>query len=283
MNTPNTRRQRRVKGFVSGAAGVALLLAGGTWALWSDQASLGGGVVAAGNLELGGGDAQLFDVSRGGAYNMWNVYQESFSPRADQTETVMHWMAGSRVNEDQLPCFGTGPHWGHIPGDRDPIWRHGHPIDDIKAWNMVPGDRVTIVWPLEVALQGDNLVAELALGLPSLNTTNGLDNIELAVWTDGIKTEIPTDQGGSYSILLQADSQPGGSRDVDPATGLEIPVVTKTSLGAGAAGYNVCVALGARFDPDTQNRDLVLTKLLEIQDSPVTLTQVRTPGIGHFQ
>ncbi len=45
------------------------------------------------------------------------------------------------------------------------LHRHGAPaITDIATWRMVPGDTIAATQALDVALVGDNLSAELALG-----------------------------------------------------------------------------------------------------------------------
>ncbi|WP_410602946.1 TasA family protein, partial [Bacillus sp. SIMBA_008] len=43
---------KKLTGIVAGAAGAALLLSGGTYALWYDSAEAPGGTITAGNLDV---------------------------------------------------------------------------------------------------------------------------------------------------------------------------------------------------------------------------------------
>ncbi|HLS25635.1 MAG TPA: alternate-type signal peptide domain-containing protein [Beutenbergiaceae bacterium] len=55
---------KRTKGLLAGAAGAALLLGGGTFALWSDSEQVDGGSITAGNLDVAlVGDVAWADVS----------------------------------------------------------------------------------------------------------------------------------------------------------------------------------------------------------------------------
>ncbi|MDR1442716.1 MAG: alternate-type signal peptide domain-containing protein [Bifidobacteriaceae bacterium] len=68
--TPQTereRRSRRLKGLVAGAAGIALLLGGSTFAMWSDSATGTAKDVNHGTLDLTGGDVTAFDLRATGS------------------------------------------------------------------------------------------------------------------------------------------------------------------------------------------------------------------------
>lgn len=55
---------KKLTGIVAGAAGAALLLTGGTYALWNDSAEAPGGTITAGNLEVAAvGEAAWTDQS----------------------------------------------------------------------------------------------------------------------------------------------------------------------------------------------------------------------------
>lgn len=61
-NQPNV--SRTTKGVVAGALGIGLLAGGTTFALWSDEATIDGGTITAGTLDLSaGGDRTWHDVS----------------------------------------------------------------------------------------------------------------------------------------------------------------------------------------------------------------------------
>lgn len=55
---------KKITGLVAGAAGAALLLSGGTYALWTDAGTVDGGTITAGNLDVAVlDDAAWHDVS----------------------------------------------------------------------------------------------------------------------------------------------------------------------------------------------------------------------------
>ncbi|GAB3267800.1 alternate-type signal peptide domain-containing protein [Arthrobacter pigmenti] len=65
---------KATKGVVAGALGIGLLAGGTTFALWSDDATIDGGTVTAGTLDLStGGDRVWNDVSGGAAATADNV------------------------------------------------------------------------------------------------------------------------------------------------------------------------------------------------------------------
>ncbi|MDN6748437.1 MAG: alternate-type signal peptide domain-containing protein [Brevibacterium sp.] len=55
--------KKQTLGVIAGAAGAALLLSGGTFALWSDSADVNGGEITAGNLDVAVVDTAWTDTS----------------------------------------------------------------------------------------------------------------------------------------------------------------------------------------------------------------------------
>lgn len=55
--------KKKLTGVVAGAAGAALLFSGATYALWSDNATVDGGTITAGNLDVAAVGGQWQDVS----------------------------------------------------------------------------------------------------------------------------------------------------------------------------------------------------------------------------
>ncbi|MFC8192799.1 alternate-type signal peptide domain-containing protein [Cellulomonas sp. NPDC057328] len=100
--------KNKTKGLIAGAAGIALLTGGSTFALWTASDSVAGGTITNGQLDV----AALGDIS-------W---------------------------EDVSADRGDGPH-----------------DITLTSWQMVPGDTIEGTQDIDVALDGDNLVAELTL------------------------------------------------------------------------------------------------------------------------
>ena len=147
-------RSRRRKGIIAGVAGAALLLSGGTFALWQATTNMSGGTITAGSLTLDGGSAAAwYDVS----------------PDRDFDTPVA-------VVEDK---------------SKAPLVE-GEAIN-IEQFLVSPEDVLAAVFEVEVGLEGDNLVAALNLNLASAaELEEGIDpfadgdlTFESAIYVDG--------------------------------------------------------------------------------------------------
>ncbi|MDR0504779.1 MAG: SipW-dependent-type signal peptide-containing protein [Bifidobacteriaceae bacterium] len=149
----NLLKSRRAKGMVAAACGLALLLTGGTMALWNDSASVGGGTITAGNLELKVGQFKALDVST--------------NHTADSTGYTAGDLRSDEATDDKgLTTCGQPTYPGHwIQPDGD----ESEGPDGKGPWRITPGDSVAVIVPLGIGLQGDNIVADLKLE----NAANG--------------------------------------------------------------------------------------------------------------
>ena len=148
-------RSRRRKGIIAGVAGAALLLTGGTFALWQNTVDVTGGTITAGSLTLEkAADAAVwYDVS----------------PDREFADPVA-------IVEDAIG---------------DPLVE-GEAID-VSQFLVSPEDVLAAVFEVEVGLEGDNLVAALSLNLSDLDEqpadTDPFENEDLtfesAVFVDG--------------------------------------------------------------------------------------------------
>ncbi|MCL1923533.1 MAG: alternate-type signal peptide domain-containing protein [Propionibacteriaceae bacterium] len=168
MNKTTKRRNA----IIAALAGVALLLGGSTFALWSVQANLSGGTITAGNMDITPGETAVYDVS---------------TDRIDLTDTI------SVTVEPGVSVDLTGAPKGEL-------------IADLASWRIVPGDTVAMVFPFELSLVGDNLVA--ALTIPGTDTLLGASTFS-AVAGEGIRVE--------YQVF-EADGTPQAARAAIPAT-----------------------------------------------------------------
>lgn len=112
---------KKTTGIIAGAAGAALLIGGGTFALWSDSASINNNTLTTGNLDI---------VAAACATDAANVVWTDQSP-----------------NRSDL----------------------GHAIT-ASTWRGVPGDVIQGEFCFSGALEGDNLVAQLAPVAPTSPT-----------------------------------------------------------------------------------------------------------------
>jgi len=220
MNQASTKTQastKRRNAVLAGAAGVALLLGGSTYALWSDTAEITGGTIHAGDLALGSVELTQWDVS---------------ADRYSRTgETIANIMIG--VDPSDYPLtFATGQVQYYngtastdgADGDRGPFGvkvsgddeLQGHAID-LDTWMITPGDTAAMVATTSVTLAGDNLVAELAI--------NG----------SAFLPDIPENEGLTYhfAIFDEAGAQVGSIAAITGATDQRIALFQAPNAGQG--------------------------------------------------
>lgn len=205
----------KTKGAIAGVAGIALLAGGTTFALWTDEADVDGGIITAGNL-----DVALLDEVK----------------------------------------------WTDMTADRDD---HGHTID-LTTFKIVPGDTIHGTFPIDAALQGDNLTADLGITLGgSVDDAAGLlagDNVTV-----------------TYTVLHANGTPVSGLSNIELGTEATLPLRAsdntedrnRTSLPAeldDEADLEVVVAV--TFSGATKGQELVQTKA-DLQELGVTLTQTR--------
>jgi predicted ribosomally synthesized peptide with SipW-like signal peptide len=166
------RRSAKVKGIVAGVAGAALLLSGSTFALWSDQASVPGGEIMAGNLAISPVymNAQYQNVSYTNSNNEtvkgWPLVPfDASADRKDTSNVLAGWGTGTTAGATN--CFGDQTGTDALKGHQIALTYEG--TDAAKAfggptgneWHAVPDDTVALAACFDVTLQGDNLVANL--------------------------------------------------------------------------------------------------------------------------
>lgn len=152
-----------------------------------------------------------------------------------------------------------------------------HTIASIATWRMVPGDVIQGNQGLAVALEGDNLVANLAVTVPAASPIPSSMSLTYQVFygTDEV-TSGPVAVGTPTSLRLMAGrtNQDNGNPSVTGAT-----VVNETSIAATPVA-NFTVVITATFDSTTTNRvDAQATTVLS--NVAVTLTQDRTASSGN--
>jgi alternate signal-mediated exported protein len=231
--------KNQTKGIVAAGAGVALLLGGSTFALWSDSASAPGGTITSGNLDV-----------------------EAVSPVA----------------------------WWDVSPDRV---SSPHVIENLDTWRIVPGDTIAGLAGLDIALEGDNLVAQLEVTTDPAPTggllPEGEGDVQAVTLTysvyegalttpEEIAAATPLSGaadvalGTPTELLFQADSD-GQEAGVDDA---DIEIITSDVVDGTA---DVTVVVEARFPPEVDFRIKAQTQAL-LGDMSFALAQVRAPEGG---
>ena len=249
--TSNNGRNRRAQGILAGLAGAALLLGGGTYALWSASDNITGGKITAGDLNIKAGTFAAFDVS---------------ADRADATDEVI---------------AGVNTFLGHTVDLT---------AGDDSEWRIVPGDTVALVFPFTATVKGDNLVAELTMNtravLASKDFTKPAGQLEFnyrlfhgATEITNGPTAIPAQDSTKVAVIASNDLDMGGGA-ADTA-GVDIVVDDSgTTINTAEVTYVLLVTFkSSAADRENVNEIADLSTALA-----ATLTQIRTPaGTGQFK
>lgn len=233
----------KIKGIVAGVAGGALLLgAGGTFALWHDEAGVAGGEIRSGFLDVDAQETRWFDVSpdRPDATDLAGEVGGGLrwdTAWLGEEQTV--WNGTVPTEFQRLDPDATGPDTGAVVG---------HPIDDLGTWQAVPGDYVLGQTRVTAKTEGDNMRAHLAVH------GAGQQGGELAQGL-GLKFVV-TDHDGNVM---------GPARDVGEPFDLELE---------GTGGQELQVLVVAAFPHQIQAQDL-MTSQAYLDGLHVTLEQVR--------
>ena len=154
--------------------------------------------------------------------------------------------------------------WKDVSKDRSD---YPHSID-LKDFKIVPGDTVLGTFPVDVGLEGENLVAELSFvggGSPVGELAEGLEVTYTVL--DAEDEEVASGTGGSVTVPLASEDngQPGdlvqvpGETDGEPEFTVEVSVY---------------------FDTDTPERELVQSTAA-LAGGGIELNQVREDVHGY--
>jgi hypothetical protein len=250
-----------------------------------------GGVITAGNLQIKVPDRTdaNFLVTQTQADKSENqlVYNESTVPMMLDTSTDR---ADSLCGPGQTPD-GTA-YSGKAITDIVP-WLSGFSIKDASnadvcghntqgSWRAVPGDTVSVAYPVAIALQGDNLVADLTarvskndIALPTSTSSDpaGCDTPQQA----GVDPNDPTTWTGKSCLAWEALSDL--SMTVYTKDGYSKTFTFKSSKGqqvdeAQVSGDYYVIPL-AQFQADTENAGADEPNLpkIDLPSLPTTLTE----------
>jgi alternate signal-mediated exported protein len=236
MNEVDSKRsRRRLGGIVALAAGVALLIGGGTYSLWSDSASItSGATITAGDLDINAiGDNGFWDVS---------------GDRAGDQTTVVPGTAGLLGHSIDASTYRV------VPGDE---------VAGVFQYQAtLQGDNLVAELRLSQGITDTGTAGSMKyyyqLFDQSGNALTGHEEMGTAALSDPI-------------AYLQAPETGQASGENDYINGNLVPIVTAP---ADANTVNLTLVLFASFQNVANQTDVkeVLTTLGNVQ---LTLTQVR--------
>lgn len=139
---------------------------------------------------------------------------------------------------------------------------------DLATWKAVPGDQVTLTVGLDIAVEGDNILAALDASALEASIPQGAE--------DYVSYTIELQEPGGTAIAsgdevdwLTIEAPRDGQGDEDAT--YDADIVSDANLD-GEADVNAVITVD--FDPDTPEQVLQSTNLATISDGPVTLEQV---------
>lgn len=237
-STQSRDNRRRRRGLIAGALGISLLM-GGSFALWSHSATMAGGTITNGNLDI----AALSGV----AY--WDVSQD----RADATATA----PVTGINGHSIADIAA---YDIVPGDVIQA-NYGFSVG-LLGDNMVAD--------LTAKLASDaNVTAAAAQGVTFKAQAWYLS---ASTWTKVGSAPVVINPGSTTTIDLgkvQAANQLNGSLDAG------IPVISRGQVDASADTANVVVVVTGTFDSATSDQTSTLAQSV-LGDVTIDLAQVRS-------
>jgi len=211
--------KKKTTGIIAGAAGAALLMGGGTFALWSDSAEVPDTTITSGNLAV--------DVVATGCDVAEDIGGEA-------PTGTWHWIDTSSDRTDS-------PHWINA-----------------NDFRIVPGDTVEGLIGLDLALEGENIVAQLGANLGQVSQ-NGAKITGFSVLDSDCEV-IPLADAFSLDLASEDNGNPGDA----------------TIVGATADGTaDLTAVVQVSFPESIGNQDHVDDTVLSLSGASVTLNQVR--------
>ena len=270
------RTTRRRNALLAAGAAAVLLLGGSTYALWSAQGTADGGKIIAGDLRLEVGATQLWDVS----------------PDRSDAESIL--VEGYTTQELPLKDADGVAVTGHLI-DRSDVPEPNYTDD--PSWRIVPGDTVLLTIPVEMTLQGDNLVAKLTMGVTGEKLVASNTFLDGFLTNDDIKWSLHDSAG----TMLQGPSPlptedttalgyfqaPTAGQDQGSPEADDVPFVNASDISQITGEAILALWITFRDGTDDQQQQDTSpngdsSTLLELSDAiPLSLTQVRC-GVGNF-
>ncbi|UZN02238.1 alternate-type signal peptide domain-containing protein [Cellulomonas sp. S1-8] len=163
--------------------------------------------------------------------------------------TASSTVAGGTITNGNLAIAAVGtPGWKDVSTDRADRGTAGHDIS-LATWRMVPGDVAEGTYGFQVALEGDNLVANVGV-----DTTVGTLPTGMSVTYDVVSatgTVLANDIALGTDSAVRFAAPRAGQAAGAPANAAPTIVVDRTALATVNPTSNMTVVLTARFDAGT--------------------------------
>ena len=164
----------------------------------------------------------------------------------------------------------------------------GHTITSLATYRTVPGDSIQVNIPVDLALEGDNLAADLTVDTAAATgTLTGVDGV--TVTYDVYNTinaaspvklnSSPIALGADTPFQFQATSVGQGGANPTPAAGGTVPIVLPSTTG-GAAEMTVVVT--AKFNDTANNntKNTAAAVTAALGNIVTSFEQTRTPVVA---
>ncbi|QCB92924.1 alternate-type signal peptide domain-containing protein [Cellulomonas shaoxiangyii] len=156
--------------------------------------------------------------------------------------------------------------WADVSADRTD---RGHAITDLATWRMVPGDTIEGTQALDVALEGDNLVASLVVDSTAATLPTGVTvTYQVLAGATGTTVLAETRELGTDSTVRLAAPRAGQAAGAPTNTGTTLVGATLDGVADLRVVYRVA------FDATTAGQ-VSATAQSVIQGLTATLTQTR--------
>ncbi|MCZ9635233.1 SipW-dependent-type signal peptide-containing protein [Rhodococcus sp. BH5] len=190
---------------------------------------------------------------------------------------------GGNIVSGELSVRSVGEtSWYDVSPDRsdiatiEEIDRSGHLIPDPTQFHIIPGDTIAILHEYSVRVSGDNLIGRLDVAIPNFaqNEQNGISVSYRMFAGDGwLQTDsIDLIDGNQTIAYVQGSS--GTSGGVPDAN---VPIISLPEQEQS----NFRLVIFAYFNSETTGTT-AQNAVTDIGDVTLSITQVRTPGVGNF-
>jgi|SRR5690625_1173267 len=156
--------QKKTKGLVAGAAGVALMLSGTTLALWSDSASVDGATISSGNLAITAASSSWKDTSPDRTDSPHGIELSEFKMIPKDEITGTYSLTASLEGENMVAKLGFHP--GASSGALDDVLQVDAVIKDENGneVSVNPFDSSDTLYLVSADNGGDTSGADLVVG-----------------------------------------------------------------------------------------------------------------------
>lgn len=177
------------------------------------------------------------------------------------------------ISSGNLEVKVNSTNWRDMSPDRtDNLWGKGHKIKDLKKFKIIPGDKIQGEFELDLALEGENMVAQLKMAPAGKHPKGDLaDGLKITYEVQDHRGKT-IETGDNRGVMLTLASEDNGNNR-GPG---RLPTVSPRPDGRA----ELRVVVTVEFDKNTSDRDLTRAHTT-LSKSELQLTQVREKVHGY--